>query len=234
MKQADDSRAALCLQFLRDIAVHNNREWFHEHREEYDAARAAFESMVAELIARITVFDPAVQYLSVGDCTYRFYRDTRFSPDKSPYKRHFGAYINAKGKKAFQGGYYFHLEPTCDDGLLGNHLLAAGAVCIEPTLLRSIREEVLDHGSEMRQSIHGARGFRLDTSNSLKRVPTGFPSDSEFADLLKLKDYCMTKTVSEEWVLSGNLTDRLVEEFRRTKPFIDQLNRAIRYAWEEM
>lgn len=83
-----DKRAEICLQYLRQIAVNNNREWFHEHRDLYDEARAAFESMVHDLIVRIAAFDPSVQYLTVADCTYRFYRDTRFSPDKSPYKRH--------------------------------------------------------------------------------------------------------------------------------------------------
>ena len=58
MKETKDSRAALCLQFLREIAAHNNREWFQAHRDRYETARAAFESMVEELIARITVFDP--------------------------------------------------------------------------------------------------------------------------------------------------------------------------------
>ncbi len=106
-----DKRAEICLQYLRQIAVNNNREWFHEHRDLYDEARAAFESMVHDLIVRIAAFDPSVQYLTVADCTYRFYRDTRFSPDKSPYKRHFGAYINARGKKSNHGGYYMHLEP---------------------------------------------------------------------------------------------------------------------------
>lgn len=222
------------LDFLRRLHDNNDRDWFDAHRSEWTHVKGLWGAFTAELIEGISTFDATVRGLRPQDCTYRIARDTRFSADKRPYKSWIGAFIAPKGKKSGYAGYYFHLEPACDDGLLGNHLLAAGAVCIEPTLLRSIREEVLDHGAEMRQSIHGARGFRLDTSNCLKRVPTGFPSDPEFADLLKLKDYCMTKTVSEEWVLSGNLTDRLVEEFRRTKPFIDQLNRAIRYAWEEM
>lgn len=36
-----DKRAEICLQYLRQIAVNNNREWFHEHRDLYDEARAA-------------------------------------------------------------------------------------------------------------------------------------------------------------------------------------------------
>jgi len=94
------------LSFLKDIAANNNREWFAEHKEEYLAAREDFEQGVALLIGRLAKMDPGVAHITVKDATYRFYRDTRFSPDKSPYKRHFGAYICAHGKKALHGGYY--------------------------------------------------------------------------------------------------------------------------------
>ena len=40
---------------------------------------------VEQAIRRIITFDPSVSHLTVKDCTYRFYRDTRFSNDKSPY-----------------------------------------------------------------------------------------------------------------------------------------------------
>lgn len=221
------------LDFLRRLSDNNDREWFDAHRTEWAHVKGLWADFTAELIEGIASFDPTVRGLRPQDCTYRIARDTRFSADKRPYKSWIGAFIAPRGKKSGYAGYYFHVEPV-GDGLLGNHLLAAGAVCIEPQVLRSIREEVLDHGAEMLQSIDAARGFRLDTTNRLKRVPTGFPADSEYAELLKQKDYCLEKTVPEEFVLSDNLPERLVEEFRHTKPFLDQLNRAIQYAYEEM
>ena len=90
----------LILAFLRDVMRNNNREWFQAHRAAYDEARAEFEQGIAKAIGRIADFDQEIAHVSVKDATYRFYRDTRFSPDKSPYKNHFGAYINAHGKKA--------------------------------------------------------------------------------------------------------------------------------------
>ena len=79
------------LDFLKDVAAHNDRGWFAEHKGQYEEARGLFEEMVQALIHRIAIFDGSVAHLTVKDCTYRFYRDTRFSEDKSPYKRHFGA-----------------------------------------------------------------------------------------------------------------------------------------------
>ena len=221
------------LDFLRRLSDNNDREWFDAHRAEWTHVKGLWADFTAELIEGVASFDPSVRGLRPQDCTYRIARDTRFSTDKRPYKSWLGTFIAPHGKKSGYAGYYFHVEPV-GDGLLGNHLLAAGAVCIEPAVLRSIREEVLDHGDELTESIRRARGFRLDTTNRLKRVPTGFPAESEHADLLKQKDYCLEKRVSEEFVLSDGLPERLVEEFRHTKPFLDQLNRAIRYACEEM
>ena len=221
------------LDFLRRLSDNNDREWFDAHRAEWTHVKGLWADFTAELIEGVASFDPSVRGLRPQDCTYRIARDTRFSADKRPYKRGLGTFLAPHGKKSGYAGYYFHVEPV-GDGLLGNHLLAAGAVCIEPAVLRSIREEELDHGDELTESIRRARGFRLDTTNRLKRVPMGFPAESEHADLLKQKDYCLEKRVSEEFVLSDGLPERLVEEFRTTNPFLDQPNRALRYACEEM
>lgn len=58
------------------------------------------------------------------------------SADKSPYKNHFGAYINAKSKKALRGGYYIHLEPD-------HCLLAVGNYWLPTNILTSCRNEIM-------------------------------------------------------------------------------------------
>ena len=92
------------LDFLRQVMANNNRTWFQEHKAEYEAVRGEFERGIEQALERIRSFDEEIAYVKVKDCTYRFSRDTRFSNDKSPYKNHFGAYINAKSKKALRGG----------------------------------------------------------------------------------------------------------------------------------
>ena len=33
------------MHFLKDIAANNNRQWFQEHKAEYDAVKADFENL---------------------------------------------------------------------------------------------------------------------------------------------------------------------------------------------
>ena len=129
------------LKFLRQVMANNNREWFQEHKKEYEAVRAEFERGVQQAIERIMTFDPEIAHVQVKDCTYRFYRDTRFSADKSPYKNHLGGYINAKSKKALRGGYYMHLEPD-------HCLLAVGNYWLPTNILTSCRNEMMGNTDE--------------------------------------------------------------------------------------
>ena len=72
--------------FLKDLKHNNNREWFNANKERYLAAKERTDEFTAALIDAVAQFDPRASRLDVRDCTYRIYRDTRFSPDKTPYK----------------------------------------------------------------------------------------------------------------------------------------------------
>ncbi len=134
------------LGFLTELMANNNRQWFLGHKAEYEAVRADFEEGVSQAIARISMFDPTVSHITVKDATYRFYRDTRFSKDKSPYKNHLGAYIAAHGKKALHGGYYIHLEP-------GHCLLSCGNYWLPTNVLTACRNEIMANTGEWLKSV---------------------------------------------------------------------------------
>lgn len=221
------------IDFLRRLHDNNDREWFDAHRAEWTRVKGEFADFTARLIDGIASFDPTVGGLRPQDCTYRIARDTRFSPDKSPYKTYMGAYVAPKGKKSGFAGYYFHIEP-CSDSLVWCNLLSAGLYCPEPVVLRSVRDEILDNGAEIEAAIARAKGFRLCEHNKLKRVPTGFPAGSAYAEMLKLKDIYIEKPITEEFLLSDDLLERTLDEFRRTQPFVAILNRAVQYACDEM
>lgn len=101
-------------------------------------------------------------------------------------------------------------------------------------MLRSVRDEITDNGAEIAAAIRKAKGFDLVEENKLKRVPTGFPADSEYADMLKLKDFYIAKRITEEFLLADDLLEKTLAEFRCTQPFVAILNRAVQFAYEEM
>ena len=62
------------------------------------------------MIKHIAEFDASVADQEAKKCIYRIYRDLRFTPDKRPYKIHFGAYIAMGGKSLNNAGYYVHIQ----------------------------------------------------------------------------------------------------------------------------
>ena len=222
------------IDFLTALHDNNNREWFNAHKSEYQLALARFNSFVEELIAGIRTFDDSIGALSVRDCTYRIYRDTRFSADKTPYKTYFSAFIAPHGKSSGYGGYYFHLSPQQGDNLLGGSFLITGVYMPESKVLQSIREEIEYNGAAIEAAIAASAGFTLSRMNSLKRTPRGFPTGTPYDEMLRLKDLCIERSIDSNYLLADNLTDRTVEAFRSTHRFLTMVNRAIRYAYEEM
>jgi len=219
------------LSFLNQIKDNNNKAWLDTHKAEYHEAQEVFMAFVEKLIVGIGEFDESVKDLTPKDCTYRFNRDTRFSANKMPYKTHFGAFVCPKGKNSGYSGYYFHIEPA-ESGYLGGHQLDTGVYCPEPDVLKSIREEIYFNGEAFDSTIQRATGFVLEDSQALKKVPRGYPSDFKFAEYLKLKNPCLCKHLSDEFILSENLLQKTIEAFRLTYEFNSFLNKAIQYAKE--
>lgn len=221
------------IEFLEQVRRNNNREWFEANRAWYKEAQGVFNAFVEELIAGIADFDPSVRGLAVKDCTYRFHRDTRFSPNKDPYKIHMGAYICPFGKKSGYAGYYFHIEPECEEGMIGCNVMTSGLYMPEPNALRSVRYDIVEHGPAFETAIRKAKGFALDQGNKLKRVPTGFTPGTPYDEYLKLKDIYLTKSFGNDYLLQPGLAQRAARDFALTYDLTAMLNRAVRYAFEE-
>lgn len=225
---------SIIFKFLRDIAANNNRQWFGEHRDEYEKARASFEADIAKTIVAISEFDPDVAHLSVKDVTYRFYRDTRFSPDKSPYKRHLGAYIAAHGKKSHHGGYYIHLEP-------GRCLLACNDYCLPTNILNACRNEIMSNAEQWLACVESDK-FRLNFGKAgtgsfgddkgfgierLKTCPTGFPKDYQYIQYIRMKDFCCWQHVDDTFFALPNWQEKACQIFKAAKPMMDFINAVV-------
>lgn len=220
--------------YFRQLQTNNNREWFKAHKDEFLKHQTRFHELVEEVIKEISVFDQSIANLTPKDCTYRIYRDVRFSSDKSPYKCHFGAFIAKGGKKSGNSGYYFHISTGGEKEYPYCHMLAAGDYCCDPDVLKILREDIVNGKGDFDRVVKRAdASFHLEQEGALKRNPKGFPADAPYSDYLRLKYYCLTSFPDDDFWEGEDLARRIAAKFATTKPFLDYINRAIDFSREE-
>ena len=207
------------LQFLRNLEKNNSREWFNENKTLYQEAQQDVISFVEKLIEEMADFDEEIGKLEAKKSVFRIYRDTRFSKDKTPYKTNFGAGLGmGKGNKI--SGYYLHIEP-------GKSFLAGGVYKPEPSVLKTIRQEISAFGDEFKAILEQdefRNYFRgLSVEDKLKKVPQGFEKDDKMAEYLKLKHFIVTHPISDEQLLSENAVKEFTKIFKAMKPLNDFL-----------
>lgn len=212
-------------QFLGELAAKNNREWFNAHRDTYLLMNQNMCELAEQLIALVAEVDPAAANLRVQDVTYRIYRDTRFSLDKTPYKDHVGIFINPpRGKKSLRYGYYFHLQP-------GESLICAGNMPGPTALTNAIRKEIFNNVDEYLGIIEDPefkRYFPTVGDDPLVKAPAGFPKDWEHIDLLKPRSFgALTQVPDSFYQESDTLARRLRPILRQMKRLNDFVNYSV-------
>lgn len=218
------------LKFLRELEMNNNKPWFDSHKNEYLEARSHFNALVEQLLAGITSFDDSIRGVGVNDCTYRIYKDMRFSKDGLPYKTHFGAFIARGGRKSGYSGYYFHIGTGSGEEYPCRSFLAVGNYYTEPKVLRILREDIELGGGDFDRIIKNLHpSLSLDQDQKLKRAPLGFNAEGPYIDYIRLKNFCLSGTFDD----SRLDIDQIVKVFRTAKPFLDYINRAIEFSREE-
>jgi uncharacterized protein (TIGR02453 family) len=212
------------IDFLKKIKSNNNKEWFETNKEKYLIAKAEFELVVDKLIKETHKFDKQISPdLKGKDCTFRIYKDVRFSKDKTPYKSNMGASINPGGKKSLVAGYYLHIEP-------GTSFLAGGVYMPEPEMLQAIRQEI-DYNSAPLLKILKSASFKkyfngLDEDGKLKTAPKGFEKDHPLLELLKNKHFIVSYKLSDKQLLDKNFVTTVASGFKAMHPFLNYLREA--------
>jgi len=205
------------IQFLADLAVHNDRSWFQPRKGEYE--RLLKEPLEALCLALGERFEARRLPLSAdGRSPFRIYRDLRFSADKSPYKTHVSASFPWTGDGGGVGAY-FHLQP-------GEVFAGGGMWHPLPPQLAAWRRAVDTDAASVNAALHDLafeRVFGAVSGDRLTRVPKGFAADHPGADLLKMKDVTFGRPLSDAEVLSADLPDLLAETFAASVPVLGLL-----------
>ncbi len=211
-------------EFLKDLSCNNNREWFNANKERYLEVKRKSELLAQELINGVATFDPEAAYLTVADCTYRIYRDTRFSPDKTPYKTHIGIFINPPyGKKSNRMGYYLHIEP-------GHSMVGAGTICLPSKTVTAIRQSIFENIEEYLEIVRNpdfSSTYPVVGENCVKTAPKGFAKDWEHIDLVRPRDFVASHMLTDKEMTGSDIAVKVTEIFKVAKPWNDFINYTI-------
>jgi uncharacterized protein (TIGR02453 family) len=210
--------------FLKKLKTNNTKEWFEKNKNTYLQAKEEFETLVDKLIKGLVKVDKLISpELKAKDCTFRIYKDVRFSKDKSPYKTNMGASINPGGKKSMVAGYYLHMEP-------GGSFLAGGVYMPEPDQLSAIRQEI-DYNPKPLHSVLKSASFKkffkgLDEDDKLKTAPKGYAKDHPDLALLQNRHFVVSYPLRDEDLCGKNPETKILQGFKAMQPFLEYLRQA--------
>lgn len=207
--------------FLRSLAANNSRDWFEEHREDYETYwLAAGLDLIAALAPYCNEMEPRLLAVpKLNQSLRRIHRDTRFSKDKTPYQPRLHLILSSGPAFNKVPGMHIVLSP---DGLG----YGAGHYGLDPEALDRMRHRMCDAEDRGRllAAIDAAKavGSDLDPPD-LARAPRGFVADPTWDHLLRRKGL-IVRTQRElpvpDWLMSSGAGTGLAGIIRAHLPLI--------------
>jgi len=211
------------LNFIKDVAENNNREWFAVNKEVYEEAKNDVLKLVSAIIPELAKIDPILSAeADPKKCLLRIYRDVRFSKNKDPYKNNYGMWFSTK-KGGNEPGYYLHIQP-------GKSFIAGGYWMPDLPHLKLIRQEIDYNAEDFKAIINDQefkKNFKLGGDNALKNAPKGYDPADPNIEFLKLKSFEATMKIEYEEFFKPNLVNKLISSFKTVQPLVAFLRNAI-------
>ena len=204
--------------FLTDLAKNNNKEWFDAHKEAYECAKLEATLLFNYIYTGLAEHDTLAP-LKI----YRIYRDLRFSKDKTPYKTHFGCYIQRK-QPHYRGGYYVHISPQ--ETFIGGGFFDPN----KEDLLR-IRQEISLNADEFTQVMnHKDIITQFDGKlwgDELKTAPKDFDKDDPMVHYLRKKQFLLKRDYTSNDVFAKDFEKNVTAGLLAMRPFFDFMTEAL-------
>jgi uncharacterized protein (TIGR02453 family) len=201
--------------FLRELEANNEKAWWDANKDRYqEVVRDPALDFISDFGARLHELSPhfVADARTTGGSLMRPYRDTRFSPDKTPYKTNVGIqFRHEAGKDIHAPGYYLHLEP-------GSCFAGVGLWHPETEVARALRRAIhddVDGWAAATKSKHFTDTWALDQDDDemLKRVPPGFDPAHPHADDLRMKSFIAGANLTQKTVTTAGFDQVLAAMF---------------------
>ncbi len=220
------------LEFLNRLAQNNNREWFHAHKPQFEAAVVTpaldFIEAMATPLGKISPHFLCIPK-RVGGSLFRIYRDTRFAHDKRPYKTNIGIHFRHDAEfDVHAPGYYLHIG--IDECFVG-----CGIWQPPRPSLNQIRQAIVDQPkawTAVRRALKRANYFEF-YGEPLKRHPPDIaaPFDHPWRDDLKFRDFIVVRQFDEGVLYDRHVLDFVTGTFRAATPLMQFLCGALGAKW---
>ncbi len=206
----------IVLDFLAQLRQNNDREWFAEHKADYETAKLNFEAFVEDVIMNFSPVEDLLG-LSPKDCTFRIYKDVRFSRDKSPYKTNFACVFGRGGRKKAHFPYYLHIQP-------GESFTGGGVYMPDAAQIKRIRQTI-DEDPRALKAILAEKRFKkafgeMD-GEKLKTAPKGYPVDHPDLALLQHKQFLASHSFTDAEVAAPKFMKQFIDHCATLKPFLE-------------
>lgn len=217
--------------FFRGLRKNNRKEWFEEHRDDYEReVKQPLLALIEEVDVLLARFAPEI-IGSPRRSMFRIHRDIRFSKDKSPYKTNAACWFyhrdagNGVGADAAHGGagFYFQFSPEST--------FCGGGVWMPPRpALNRIRQSLADDHEGFEDIVLAAAFKRrfgaLETEHKLTRPPRGFAPDHPAGDWLRYQSFTAGQELTVTDFTNPKLPQILAKSFEVMTPFVRWLNTA--------
>jgi len=213
--------------FLDELAANNERAWFEANKPRYEAlVREPALDFIAAMGPPLEKFAPQFRAdpRKMGGSLMRVFRDTRFSPDKRPYKTNIGIQFRHNlGKDIHAPGFYVHIAAD-------ECFFAVGCWHPDADALGRIRALIAEkpaHWFAARDDKNFSAHWELWSENPLKRPPRGYAADHPAIEDLKRKDFVAIAPLSFAEASGPGLVKLAGQRFAETVPFMKFLCEAL-------
>lgn len=205
------------IDFLKKLKKNNNRDWFQENKVRFQNEQTVVKSFYQSVMEKLKSHDD-IERLKM----FRIYRDVRFSKDKTPYKPHFaGHFVRATSRN--RGGYYLRIRP-------GETFLAGGFWDPNKEDLLRIRKEFELDSTEIRSILKNTNfvnHFGKLQGDAVKTAPRGFDKTHPDLDLIRMKQFIVTREFTDTEVMADNFLDEINASFEAMRPYFDYMSEVL-------
>ena len=203
------------LRFFKELAAHNTRDWFSEHKKQYEAGRSEVLALVKEVHVLLDI-DDKIEESKI----FRINRDVRFSKDKSPYKTNISGYYKRAGASR-RGSYYFSIAPG------GQTVVGGGFYGPSKEDLLRIRKEFEVDATEIEKITSDpnfVKHFGELKGDGVATAPRDFDKEHPNIKWIRMKQHFAFRTFSDKEVLASTFPMEMMSTFRAIRPFFDYMS----------